>query len=198
MNDRSGTLSRPSLLRLPPERVWKALTDPDDVKEYFLGTNVASTWREGDPVTFAGEWKGKAYEDKGVVLENRPNVLLRISHYSPLTGLPDVPENYHTVEYRLDPRDEGTGSQHHAGQQQETKPKRTNQPSSGTWCSATSRSIWSADTCPAVPAGVTVARPPGAGIVGGRLFSAPACCRYAPAVFSGTELDDPSGAGHCH
>lgn len=89
------------LVAVPAERVWTALTDPDIVKEYFLGTHVASTWSEGDPVTFTGEWKGKSYQDKGIVLENRPNELLRISHYSPLTGLPDVPENYHTVEYRL-------------------------------------------------------------------------------------------------
>ncbi|MCY1234481.1 hypothetical protein D9M72_470660 [compost metagenome] len=59
-------------------------------------------------MTFAGEWKGKRYEDKGIVLENRPEDLLRISHYSPLTGLPDVPENYHTVEYRLDEQPDGT------------------------------------------------------------------------------------------
>ena len=96
------------IVAVSPSRVWKALTDPAEVKEYFLGTSVTSTWREGDPVTFAGEWKGKAYEDKGTVLESRPNVLLRISHYSPLSGLPDVPENYHTVEYRLSPRVEGT------------------------------------------------------------------------------------------
>jgi uncharacterized protein YndB with AHSA1/START domain len=96
------------LVAVPADRVWTALTDPDIVKEYFLGTNVASTWREGDPVTFTGEWKGKSYQDKGVVLENRPNELLRISHYSPLTGLPDVPENYHTVEYRLAEKPGGT------------------------------------------------------------------------------------------
>jgi uncharacterized protein YndB with AHSA1/START domain len=72
-----------------PERVWKALTDPVDVKAYFLGTDVTSTWREGEPVTFEGEWKGKSYRDKGTVLEVRPNELLRITHYSPLSGLPD-------------------------------------------------------------------------------------------------------------
>jgi uncharacterized protein YndB with AHSA1/START domain len=96
------------LVAVPADRVWTALTDPDIVKEYFLGTHVASTWREGDPVTFTGEWKGKSYQDKGIVLENRPNELLRISHYSPLTGLPDVPENYHTVEYRLTVQPGGT------------------------------------------------------------------------------------------
>lgn len=109
MNERGKDAVASIDVAATPKRVWKALTDPVDVKEYFLGTNVTSTWREGDPVTFAGEWKGKAYEDRGVVLVNRPNELLRISHYSPLSGLPDVPENYHTVEYRLAPGPEGTG-----------------------------------------------------------------------------------------
>jgi uncharacterized protein YndB with AHSA1/START domain len=92
----------------PPERVWKALTDPADVKEYFLGTHVTSSWREGDPVTFEGEWQGKSYQDMGTVLEARPNELLRITHYSPLSGLPDEPGNYHTVEYGLEAVAEGT------------------------------------------------------------------------------------------
>ncbi|MFE4837892.1 SRPBCC domain-containing protein [Arthrobacter sp. NPDC056691] len=91
-----------------PGRVWRALTDPADVKEYFLGTRVTSTWQEGDPVTFEGEWQGKSYQDKGTVLESRPNELLRITHYSPLSGLPDQPENYHTVEYGLQPVAKGT------------------------------------------------------------------------------------------
>ena len=108
MNERGKDAVASVVVAAGPERVWKALTDPSDVKEYFLGTNVTSTWREGDPVTFAGEWKGKAYEDRGTVLENRPNEVLRISHFSPLSGLPDIPENYHTVEYRLAPRDDGT------------------------------------------------------------------------------------------
>jgi hypothetical protein len=42
------------------------------------------------------------------VLKIRPPELLRISHYSPLTGLPDVPENYHIVEYRVEPMGEET------------------------------------------------------------------------------------------
>ena len=92
----------------PPERVWVALTDPADVREYFLGTHVTSTWREGEPVTFEGEWHGKSYRDKGTVLEARPNELLRITHYSPLSGLPDEPDSYHTVEYGLEPVAEGT------------------------------------------------------------------------------------------
>lgn len=108
MNDRIKDAEASVLVQAPRSRVWQALTDPDIIKQYFLDTNVSTTWREGEPVTFAGEWKGKSYEDKGIVLENRPGERLRISHYSPLTGLPDVPENYHTVEYRLEEEPDGT------------------------------------------------------------------------------------------
>jgi hypothetical protein len=31
-----------------------------------------------------------------------------VTHYSPLTGDEDVPENYHTVRYELAPSGEGT------------------------------------------------------------------------------------------
>ncbi|KIS27321.1 ATPase [Arthrobacter sp. SPG23] len=108
MNDQIKDAEASVLVEAPRSRVWQALTDPEIVRQYFLGTNVTTTWREGEPVTFAGEWKGKRYEDKGIVLVNRHEELLRITHYSPLTGLPDEPENYHTVEYRLEAKPDGT------------------------------------------------------------------------------------------
>lgn len=92
----------------PREQVWKALTEPGLIKEYFLGTNVETTWRVGDPITYSGEYNGKEYEDKGVILAFEPLQLLKTTHYSPSSGLPDSPGSYHTVEYRLDDADEGT------------------------------------------------------------------------------------------
>jgi len=58
-------------------------------------------WREGSPIVWKGEWKGKPFEDKGVILEFTPPQTLSYSHFSPLAGLPDVPENYHTVRIGL-------------------------------------------------------------------------------------------------
>jgi uncharacterized protein YndB with AHSA1/START domain len=92
----------------PRDAVWKALTDPALIKEYFLGTNVETSWRVGDPITYSGEYNGKAYEDKGTILAVESLQLLKTSHYSPSSGLPDSPENYHTVEYRLDDAGEET------------------------------------------------------------------------------------------
>jgi len=90
------------------QKVWEALTDPALIKQYFLGTHVATTWRVGDPITYSGEYNGKSYEDKGTILTFEPPALLKTTHYSPASGLPDTAENYHTVEYSLAEEPGGT------------------------------------------------------------------------------------------
>lgn len=91
-----------------PEQVWRALTDPALVKEYFFGTTVSSEWQVGSAITYSGEWEGAAYEDKGTVLEIDEPRLLVTSFFSPMSGKEDVPENYQRVSYRLEPSGEGT------------------------------------------------------------------------------------------
>jgi uncharacterized protein YndB with AHSA1/START domain len=84
-----------------PERVWRALTDAAEIKRYYFGSTVQSSWRPGSPISFAGEWQGRPYEDKGTVLRSEPGKLLEYTHFSPLMGKPDVPENYHTITITL-------------------------------------------------------------------------------------------------
>lgn len=81
--------------------VWAALVDPAAIKQYMFGADVTSDWREGSPITWKGEYQGKAYEDKGRVLEVERGRRLKYSHFSPLSGQPDKPENYHTVTIEL-------------------------------------------------------------------------------------------------
>jgi uncharacterized protein YndB with AHSA1/START domain len=85
----------------PPKAVWKALTDPDLIRQYFMGATVDTDWKEGSPITFRGEWQGKPFEDKGEILAVRPQKELRYSHWSPMGGTPDAPENYHVVDIEL-------------------------------------------------------------------------------------------------
>ena len=85
-----------------PSKVWKALTTPSSIEKYMFGSKVASEWRVGSPITWKGDWKGKPYEDKGVVVHVVPEKKLQYTHYSPLSGLPDKPESYHTVTVDLD------------------------------------------------------------------------------------------------
>ncbi len=95
-------------INAPISAVWQALTDPAIIKQYFFGTNVVTDWKVGSPIYYRGEWQGRSYEDKGVILEVEPGRKLVTTHWSPLAGVPDVPENYHTVTYLLSEHDGGT------------------------------------------------------------------------------------------
>jgi len=85
----------------PRATVWDALTNPPKVRRYMHGTNLATDWKVGSSIAWKGEWKGKPYVDKGTVLEVEPEKLLKYTHWSPMGGSADRPENYHTVTYDL-------------------------------------------------------------------------------------------------
>ena len=91
-----------------PHTVWRALTDPAQVSRWMVGTEVSSDWRVGSPITWRGEMDGRAYEDKGTILAADEPTRLSMTHYSPLMGQADEPENYHTVTYDLAPEGDGT------------------------------------------------------------------------------------------
>ncbi len=82
-------------------RVWEALTNPLAIKQYMFGARVDTDWQEGSPIFWRGEWQGKPYEDKGEILKVIPRKALQYSHYSPLSGLTDIAENYHVVTIEL-------------------------------------------------------------------------------------------------
>ena len=88
-------------INAPVSEVWNALIDPDKIRQYFFGTTVVSDWKEGASIVWRGEWQGKSYEDKGVILKLEPGQMIRYSHFSPLSGQPDRPENYHVVTIEL-------------------------------------------------------------------------------------------------
>jgi len=92
-------------INAPRDQVWDALTNPERVKQYMHGTHLSTDWQEGSPIFWRGEWKGQSYEDKGTVLEIEPPKLLRYTHWSPMGGSEDKPENYHTVKCELIERD---------------------------------------------------------------------------------------------
>lgn len=85
----------------PASEVWNALTDPEQIKQYFFGSEAVSDWKEGSKLEFKGEWEGKPYVDKGVILKSEPDKLFQYTYYSPFSGLPDAPENYANISYEL-------------------------------------------------------------------------------------------------
>ncbi len=84
-----------------PQRVWAALTEPEQIAAYMGGSQVVTTWRVGSPITWEGRHAGRSYQDKGTVLAYDEPHVLSFTHYSPMMGEPDQPENYHTLVYKL-------------------------------------------------------------------------------------------------
>ncbi|MFE9786092.1 SRPBCC domain-containing protein [Nocardia salmonicida] len=89
-------------------QVWAVMTDPEQLRELWFGAEVRTDWKVGSPIVWQGAFKGREYRDKGQILEFEPGRLLKMTHYSPLTGLPDMPENYHTLTYELTENDTTT------------------------------------------------------------------------------------------
>jgi uncharacterized protein YndB with AHSA1/START domain len=101
MMNKTYTAVATTIVNAPASKVWEALTKPELIKRYMFGTDVISDWKVGSPITYRGEWEGKPFEDKGKVLEVEREKSLITTHWSPLSGVPDSPENYHTVAYQL-------------------------------------------------------------------------------------------------
>ena len=85
-----------------PARVWTALTDPTEIEKYMFDSHVVTDWKPGSSIVWEGEYEGKRYEDKGEIVEIKPARRLKVTHFSPLSGQEDVPENYHTLTYELE------------------------------------------------------------------------------------------------
>ena len=86
-------------------KVWHALTDPDEIRKYMFGSKVETDWKPGSRITWKGEYDGRKYEDKGEILEVEHERRLKLTHFSPLSGEDDAPENYHTLVYELEEND---------------------------------------------------------------------------------------------
>jgi uncharacterized protein YndB with AHSA1/START domain len=59
-------------------RVWAALTDPEQIANYMWGARVETDWRPGSSISWSGEYQGRAYQDKGEIVEIEPERLLKV------------------------------------------------------------------------------------------------------------------------
>lgn len=90
----------------PPERVWAELMHPG--ARWMLGANIETDFQPGSPITFEGHFFGRVFADKGEVIAVERPKLLHFTHFAPLNGLADIPENYHEIRIMLEPDDGGT------------------------------------------------------------------------------------------
>ena len=111
-------------------KVWDALTDPDQIQKYMFGSKVETDWKPGSRITWKGEYEGKKYEDKGEILEVEPERRLKLTHFSPISGEEDTPENYHTLVYELE---ESNGTTHVSLSQDNNKSEEAAEHSRANW-----------------------------------------------------------------
>lgn len=99
------SLNTSIIINAPAAKVWEALTNPAIVKQYFFGTNVKSDWKKDSPIIWEGEWEGRAYQDKGHILDIEPGRYLKYNYWSSMSGTGDKPENYADISYSLSEQD---------------------------------------------------------------------------------------------
>jgi uncharacterized protein YndB with AHSA1/START domain len=95
-------------IHAPIEDVWRAVTTPALIKQWFFGVDTETDWNVGSPLVHRGEFGGKPYEDRGEILQFDPPKLLVHTHWSDLSGKPDSPEHHQEVSWALAQRNGGT------------------------------------------------------------------------------------------
>ncbi len=98
-------------IHAPVAKVWETLTNPEIIKKWLTenGTTIVSSdWHIGSPIIFRGTWHKVKYEDKGVILQFETDKVLAYSYWSKFSRLPDSPENYSVIEFRLTPEKDQT------------------------------------------------------------------------------------------
>jgi uncharacterized protein YndB with AHSA1/START domain len=101
--DNQLTASTSISINAPTDKVWQAITDPAQIKQYLFGTETITDWKKGSDIRYKGVWEGKPYEDKGKIVDIIPEKKLHTTYLSGNSGKEDIPENYNNVIYELKP-----------------------------------------------------------------------------------------------
>jgi uncharacterized protein YndB with AHSA1/START domain len=97
-----GKISKSSvIIKTIKSKVWKAITDPDFVKQWQYGSQLFTDWKVGSSIVFRTEWEGQIFEQHGKILEIQENEYVIYDLFAPRPGLEDKPENYFIMKYIL-------------------------------------------------------------------------------------------------
>lgn len=93
-------------------QVWHFLTTPELMKKWMISDdieiNISTDWKVGSPMVIRGNMSGKNFENNGTVLQFEPEKTLEYSHLSSTSRLPNQPESYSIIEFRLQPMEDLT------------------------------------------------------------------------------------------
>lgn len=105
---------RAILIAAPTAKIWAALTEPTLMRQWManpadgIDIDIFTDWSVGSPILFRGQLHGIPFENRGTVLQFEPARALRYTHLSSISRLPNVPESYSLIAFRLEPAGEQT------------------------------------------------------------------------------------------
>jgi len=94
------------IINAKPAKVWEVLTNPQLMAKWMAETEIEiiTDWHVGSSIIIRGDLHGIPFENNGRVLQFKPQKLLRYSHLSSLSNLPDEVESYSIIEFSLQPK----------------------------------------------------------------------------------------------
>jgi uncharacterized protein YndB with AHSA1/START domain len=111
MNTTDNQLNVKNSIRInaTADRVWDALTNPEQTKKYMFGCETVSDWQEGSTLLWLGKLDGQDMVFvKGHIVKIEPGTLLQYTTIDPHSDIEDIPENYLTVTYDVFPESDET------------------------------------------------------------------------------------------
>jgi len=94
------------VINAPANKVWDALTNPEQTKKYMFGCETVSDWQPGSPLIWKMLYEGKDFiAVKGNIVIIEPGKRLEYTVIDPNGSIEDIPENYLIVTYELKEED---------------------------------------------------------------------------------------------
>jgi len=97
-------------IHAPAASVWAALTEPALMQQWMAERplEIITDWTVGSPIVIRGQLHGINFVNNGKVLACEPEQQLTYTQLSSISHLPDVPENYAVLSFRLTPAGSAT------------------------------------------------------------------------------------------
>lgn len=97
------TISRSIRIATPAQAVWEVLTEPHRIAHWISddAISVQLEPKAGGTIFMHGDFHAFPLESKGTIFAFEPHRRFAYSFWSNLTQLPDVPENYFNIDFRL-------------------------------------------------------------------------------------------------
>jgi len=89
-------------IHAPLEKIWDALVNPEQTKQYMFGCETVSDWKVGSTLNWQASYEGKnTVFVTGKIVSIEPNKKLVYTTFDPNSTMEDIPENHLTVTYDL-------------------------------------------------------------------------------------------------